>query len=606
MHETPLLPVRKSVVECTRYSVSVASNITRTSRQNNFLAFTGFIRHNENMVNDIDIARGYSLRPIEEIAAGMGIRKEDLRSYGPYIAKIRQPALSRLLAQAPRGKLILVSAITPTPAGEGKTTTSIALAQGLAKIGKKPVVALREPSLGPVFGIKGGATGGGHSQVLPMEDINLHFTGDLHAVTSAHNLIAAALDNCIHYRQGLRVSPRDLVWPRVMDMNDRALRSMVIGLGGSANGVPRECGFDITAASEIMAILCLSMGYEDLKKRIARILLGFTEEGEPVRVSDLKIEGAASALLREALLPNLVQTGEGIPALIHGGPFANIAQGANSVIATNLALRCSDYTVTEAGFGFDLGAEKFFDIVAPSGGFSPEAVVLVATVRALKMHGGVRKSELDLPNPEAVALGGVNLEKHLENIAKFHVPAVVAINRFPGDTDEEIKAVRRICQAKNAAYAVSTGWADGGAGAVSLAEEVSKVCEAGQKQKARQLYEWKLPVEEKIALIAHEVYGAQAVDYTGEAKKDLRRIVKLGYSELPVCIAKTQSSLSDNPKLLGRPKDFLVTVRRIFISAGAGFLVPLTGDILRMPGLPRIPAAESIDIDAEGNISGLF
>ena len=558
------------------------------------------------MANDIEIARSYTLRPIEEIAAGIGIGKEDLRNYGPYIAKIRQPALSRLLEKPQRGKLILVSAITPTPAGEGKTTTSIALAQGLARTGKNPIVALREPSLGPVFGIKGGATGGGHSQVLPMEDINLHFTGDLHAVTSAHNLIAAALDNRLHYRQGLRVSPRDVLWPRVMDMNDRALRSMVIGLGGSSHGVPRECGFDITAASEIMAILCLSTGYEDLKNRIARILLAFTEDGDPVRVADLKVQGAAAALLREALLPNLVQTGEGVPALIHGGPFANIAQGANSVMATNLALRCSDYTVTEAGFGFDLGAEKFFDIVAPSGGFSPDAVVLVATVRALKMHGEVPKSELDRPDPAAVAKGGENLEKHLENIAKFRVPAIVAINRFPGDTDEEIEAVRKICESKNAAYAVSTGWADGGKGAVALAEEVSRVCETGEKGKAARLYDWKLPVEEKIAIVAHEIYGAEEVDYTTEAKKDLRRIQKLGYGELPVCIAKTQSSLSDNPRLLGRPKDFLVTVRRILISAGAGFLVPLTGDILRMPGLPRVPAAENIDIDAEGNISGLF
>jgi len=558
------------------------------------------------MANDIEIARSYTLKPIEEIAAGVGIAKEDLRNYGPYIAKIRQPALARLLERPLQGKLILVSAITPTPAGEGKTTTSIALAQGLAKIGKKPVVALREPSLGPVFGIKGGATGGGHSQVLPMEDINLHFTGDLHAVTSAHNLIAAALDNRLHYRQGLRVSPRDVLWPRVMDMNDRALRSMVIGLGGSSHGIPRECGFDITAASEIMAILCLSGGYDDLKQRIARILLAFTEDGEPVRVSDLKVQGAAAALLRADLLPNLAQTGEVVPALIHGGPFANIAQGANSVMATNLALRCSDYTVTEAGFGFDLGAEKFFDIVAPSGGFSPDAVVLVATVRALKMHGGVQKSELDKPDPKAVSQGGENLEKHLENIAKFRVPAVVAINRFPGDTDDEIEAVRKICESKKAAYAVSTGWADGGDGAVDLAGEVSRVCESGERWQAARLYDWKLPVQEKIAKIAHEIYGAEAVDYSSEAKKDLRRIEKLGYGELPVCIAKTQSSLSDNPKLLGRPKDFLVTVRRILISAGAGFLVPLTGDILRMPGLPRVPAAENIDIDAEGNISGLF
>ena len=558
------------------------------------------------MKTDIEIASGYNLAPIEEIAAAIGFEPAELRSYGPHIAKIRMKPLQKRLAAEKRGKLILVSAITPTPAGEGKTTTSIALTQGLRKIGKRTMVALREPSLGPVFGVKGGATGGGYSQVLPMEEINLHFTGDLHAITAAHNLVAAALDNRLHFDDTLQISPREILWPRVLDMNDRALRNIVIGLGGHRNGVPRESGFDISAASEIMAVLCLSKSYEELKERTGRILVGFTREGEPVTVADLKITGAVAALLREALLPNLVQTGEGVPALIHGGPFANIAQGANSIIATDLALCCSDYTVTEAGFGFDLGAEKFFDIVSPYGGFSPRVVVLVATVRALKMHGGVSRRDLTRPDPDAVARGGENLEKHLENIDKFGVSAVVAINRFPDDTDAEIDAVRKICEARGASFALSTGWADGGDGATELAEKVATLADAGPAERPRRLYEWNLPVEKKIETVAHEIYGAQAVDYTAEAKKDLKRIEKLGLTDLPVCIAKTQSSLSDNPKLLGRPKDFLVTVRRVLISAGAGFLVPLTGEILRMPGLPRTPSAEQIDIDGDGNISGLF
>lgn len=558
------------------------------------------------MKTDIEIAKEYRLQEIESIAGQIGFGKEEIRSYGPYVAKIKMEALKRRLASREKGKLILVSAITPTPAGEGKTTTSIALTQGLAKIGKKSMVALREPSLGPVFGVKGGATGGGHSQVLPMEDINLHFTGDLHAITAAHNLIAAALDNRLHFGHSAAISPREILWPRVLDMNDRALRQTIVGLGGRTNGVPRECGFDITAASEIMAILCLSKNYEELKERIARILVAFSGDGEPIHAGDLKVEGAAAALLREALLPNLVQTGEGVPALIHGGPFANIAQGANSVLATNLALRSADYAVTEAGFGFDLGAEKFFDIVSPYGGFAPHGVVLVATVRALKMHGGVKKSELNAPNPDAVVQGGENLEKHLENIAKFGVPAVVAINRFPGDSDEEIRRIEELCRGKGAEFSVCTGWADGGAGAADLAEKSAAMADAVDHSPARQLYAWDAPVQEKIAIVAREVYGAEAVDYTSDAKKDLSRLEKFGYQKLPVCIAKTQSSLSDNPKLLGRPKDFLVTVRRILISAGAGFLVPLTGDILRMPGLPRVPAAEQIDIDADGNISGLF
>lgn len=558
------------------------------------------------MKTDIEIAKEYRLHEIDSIAAQIGFGKDDIRNYGPYVAKIGMEALQKRLATPAKGKLILVSAITPTPAGEGKTTTSIALTQGLAKIGKKSMVALREPSLGPVFGIKGGATGGGHSQVLPMEDINLHFTGDLHAITTAHNLIAAALDNRLHFGHSAAISPREILWPRVLDMNDRALRQTVVGLGGRTNGVPRECGFDITAASEIMAILCLSMNYQELKERIARILIAFSGDGEPITAGDLQVEGSVAALLREALLPNLVQTGEGVPALIHGGPFANIAQGANSVLATNLALRSADYAVTEAGFGFDLGAEKFFDIVSPYGGFAPHGVVLVATVRALKMHGGVKKSELGMPDPDSVAKGAENLEKHLENIGKFGVPAVVAINRFPGDSDEEIRRIEEICRKKGAEFSVSTGWADGGAGAADLAEKTAAMVDKVENSPAKRLYSWEESVEDKISVVAREVYGAEAVDYTSDAKKDLKRLQKFGYDKLPICIAKTQSSLSDNPKLLGRPKDFLVTVRRILISAGAGFLVPLTGDILRMPGLPRVPSAEQIDIDAEGNITGLF
>ncbi|MBN2509117.1 MAG: formate--tetrahydrofolate ligase [Spirochaetales bacterium] len=555
-------------------------------------------------MNDVQIAQEASLQHIDMIGAGIGLGEQDLIHFGPYKAKISYEAVQRILSQPKRAKLVLVSAITPTAAGEGKTTTSIGLTQGLSKIGKKSIVALREPSLGPVFGVKGGATGGGYSQVLPMEDINLHFTGDLHAVTAAHNLIAAAVDNSIHFLTKKTVSVRNVLWKRVMDMNDRSLRDIVIGLG--PKNLPRESGFDITAASEVMAILCLSMNYHDLKEKIANILLGFTEDKDPVTVGDLGIQGAVAALLKEALLPNLVQTLEGGPALIHGGPFANIAQGANSVLATNLGLRLADFCITEAGFGFDLGAEKFFDIVSPYGGFFPDCVVLVATVRALKLHGGVSKKVLNVPNAQAVARGIENLEKHLENISRFGVKAVVALNRFPGDTDDEIRIVSALCEKRGVEFALSSHWQDGGEGAKDLAEKVAALCNGSSSPAPKTLYDWKASPEEKISTVARQIYGAEAVDYTGEARADLKLIKSLGYEGLPVCIAKTQSSLSDNPKLLGRPKDFLVTVRRIIISAGAGFLVPLTGDIMRMPGLPRVPAAEQIDIDDSGNITGLF
>ena len=559
------------------------------------------------MLSDIEIARQAHLLPIWEVAQQIGLSREDLILYGDYKAKIKMESIRRIFNEKrSSGKLILVSAITPTPAGEGKTTVSIGLTQALKYIGTNATAALREPSLGPVLGRKGGAAGGGYSQVLPMEDINLHFTGDLHAITAAHNLISAALDNYLHFNKGeKRLSVREISWPRVMDMNDRALRDIVIGLGGRTNSIPRETGFDITAASEIMAILCLSRSYSELKEKISNILLGFTEDREPFRVSDLNIQGAVTALLKDALLPNLVQTIENGPAFIHGGPFANIAQGTNSIISTRLALQLADYVITEAGFGFDLGAEKFFDIVSPYGGLCPSAVVLVVTARALKMHGGVPLQEVNQPNPEAILKGRGNLEKHIENMRKFGMQAIVAINRFTEDTEEEIRTIARICEENGIDYAVVNVWEQGGKGGVTLAEKVVEMVQ-GEKCHYHQLYDWNLPVEEKILTIASEIYGARAVDYTSRAKRQLKDIYKLGYDKLPVCIAKTQQSLSDNPKLLGRPKDFLVTVREIVISAGAGFLVPLTGDILRMPGLPRTPAAEKIDIDDEGHITGLF
>ena len=555
--------------------------------------------------SDIEIAREAKLRPIAEIAGKIGLNPGDLIAYGEHKAKIKMRSIQRLFAETPaNGKLILVSAITPTPAGEGKTTTSIGLAEGFGKIGKKVALALREPSLGPCLGMKGGATGGGRAQVLPMEDINLHFTGDLHAVTAAHNLISAALDSHLHFSDLRGISSRKITWKRVLDMNDRALRDIVIGLGGAQNSVPRQSRFDITAASEVMAVLCLSLSYSELKEKIGNIVLGFTEENQPITVKQLKIEGAVATLLKDALLPNIVQTMEGNPAFIHGGPFANIAQGANSIMATKLAMHLSDYVITEAGFGFDLGAEKFFDIVCRYGNFHPATVVLVATARALKMHGGMPKTDLKTPNPEAVLAGRGNLEKHIENIRKFGLKPVVALNRFVTDTEEELEALALICREKGAAFARINSWEEGGGGATELARLVADVADANQV-KFTPLYDWEMPVEKKIERIATEVYGASHVDFLPQAKKDLKIINEFGYNNLPICVAKTQNSLSDNPQLLGRPKDFLVTVREIIISAGAGFLVPLTGNIMRMPGLPRNPAAEGIDIDDAGNITGL-
>ncbi len=557
------------------------------------------------MPADIEIARQTKLKPIAEIAAKIGLTPDDLELYGHYIAKVSAETCQRELVCEPAGKLILVSAITPTKAGEGKTTISIGLAQGLARIGKKTVLALREPSLGPVMGIKGGATGGGYSQVLPMEDINFHFTGDIHAVTAAHNLLTAMIDNHIQQGDELAIDGRTVLWRRVLDVNDRSLRDIVIGLGGRTMGFPRESGFDISAASEVMAILCLTDSFSDLKRRLDNILVGFTFDRQPVTAKGLHASGAMAALLKHAFKPNLVQTIEGVPAFIHGGPFANIAQGANSLMATKLALRLADYVVTEAGFGFDLGAEKFFDIVCQAGNLDPGVVVLVATVRALKMHGGADKKELEKSGPAAVQKGLPNLAKHLENIAKFNMPEVVAINVFAQDTEEELKVIERFCEEKGVEYARAEVWARGGEGGAELAEKVVKVLEE-EPGHYKPLYELDWSVERKIETVAHEIYGAEAVDYTPDAQRDLRRIKRFGYDKLPVCIAKTQASLSDNPKLLGRPKDFLVTVRDIVIAAGAGFLVPITGKVLRMPGLPKHPAAERIDIDDEGNISGLF
>jgi len=555
-------------------------------------------------MTDAQIANKVDLKHINEIADQLAIDRDSIELYGKYKAKLPLSLIDEEKLQ--KNTLILVSAISPTPAGEGKTTMSIGLTQGLQKLGKQCTVVLREPSLGPVFGIKGGATGGGYSQVLPMEDINLHFTGDFSAIEKANNLLAALIDNNIQSKtHSIGIDPRTVTWRRVMDMNDRALRNIIVGLGGTSSGIPRETGFDITAASEVMAILCLAKDFSDLKKRLGNIFVGFTFDKKPIYAKDLKAHGAMAALMKDAIKPNLVQTLEGTPAIIHGGPFANIAQGTNSVIATKLGLTLSDYVVTEAGFGFDLGAEKFFDIKCKGAGLKPKAVVLVATIRALKYHGGVSLNDLKEANPEAVKKGIANMEKHLENIAHFNVAPVVAINKFVTDTDEEINIVKDKCIALGFKVAVANVWAEGGEGAVDLA---SKVLEALEESNLTftPLYDWALPVKEKIEIIAKKIYGAEAIDYTSKAKANLRKIDKLGLSGLPVCIAKTQKSLSDNPKLLGRPKDFIVTVREIEIAAGANFLIPITGNIMRMPGLPSVPSAEHIDIDEKGNISGLF
>ena len=555
-------------------------------------------------MTDIEIANKVTLKPITEIASRLGIDPACIEQYGKYKAKL---PLNLINPQKMAGKhLVLVSAISPTPAGEGKTTVSIGLTEGLNRIGKKTTVVLREPSLGPVFGIKGGATGGGYSQVLPMEDINLHFTGDFNAVEKAHNLLSALIDNNIQSKtSSIGLDPRTVTWKRVMDMNDRSLRHIIVGLGGTSSGIPRETGFDITAASEVMAILCLAEDFEDLKERLGNIFIGYTYDKKPIYARDLKANGAMAALLKEAIKPNLVQTIEGNPAIINGGPFANIAQGTNSIIATKMGLSLSDYVVTEAGFGFDLGAEKFFDIKCVKAGLNPSAVVLVATIRALKYHGGVKLDALKEENLEALKKGIENLEKHVENMKKFNICPIVALNRFITDTDNEIQIVADKCRELGVPMEVAEVWAKGGEGAEKLAILTAKVAEQCLC-KLQPLYEWNWCVEKKIETIAKEIYGAAAIDYTAQAKSDLKKIQALGLDKLPVCIAKTQKSLSDNPKLLGRPKDFIVTVRQIEIASGAGFIIPITGDIMRMPGLPDIPAAERIDIDKEGHITGLF
>ncbi len=555
-------------------------------------------------MNDIDIARKTPMAHIGQIAEKLNLKESDIELIGKHKAKLPLHLIDD--KKVGDSKLILVSAISPTPAGEGKTTVSIGLSQGLNKIGKPTTVVLREPSLGPVFGIKGGATGGGYSQVVPMEDINLHFTGDFSAIEKAHNLLSALIDNNIQSKtRSLNIDPRTVLWKRVMDMNDRALRNTVVGLGGTGSGIPRETGFDITAASEIMAILCLANDLSDLKKRLGNIFVGFTFDKKPIYARDLNAQGAMAALMKDAIKPNLVQTLEHTPAIIHGGPFANIAQGTNSVIATKMGLSLSKYVVTEAGFGFDLGAEKFFDIKCQSAGLSPSAVVLVATVRALKYHGGVSLKELNAPNTEAVKEGLENLEKHLENIKAFNVTPVVAINAFTLDTEEEHQAIKQKCSELGVKAVIADIWGKGGDGGTDLAREVAEVVDQDQPP-FKPIYKWDEPVEEKIRKVATRIYGAAAIDYTKKAKNNLRKIERLGLQHLPVCIAKTQKSLSDNPALLGRPKDFVVTVREIEIAAGAGFLVPITGDIMRMPGLPATPAAEGIDIDEDGEISGLF
>ncbi len=552
------------------------------------------------MATDLEIARSVQGRPITEVAQDLGLRPDQLVPHGYDKAKIlAEPS------DNPQGKLILVSAITPTPAGEGKTTTSVALAQGLGKIGKKGCVVLREPSLGPCLGMKGGAAGGGHSQVIPMEDINLHFTGDFHAVTSAHNLLAAAVDNNLHFGNALQLEPRTVIWRRVIDMNDRALRNILVGLGGRSMGVPRETGFDITAASEIMAILCLASDLADLQKRLGRILIGQRKKtGEGIYAKDLGVTGAMAMILKDAIRPNLVQTLEGTPAIIHGGPFANIAQGTNSVIATKTALSLADYVVTEAGFGFDLGAEKFLDIKCVSAGLAPSAVVVVATIRALKAHGGVALDALDQPDPDAVQRGLGNLGRHLDSANAFNLQPVVAINHFVHDSDEEVAIIQSFCESRNVPAIVNRGWSDGGDGARDLAEKVVQVVDNASAG-FTPIYDWSAPVKDKVHQVATLIYGAQRVRWDRKAEQDLKKIKRLGLEGLPVCIAKTQSSLSDDPKGGGLPGTYDIHIREIEISAGAGFLVPICGDMLRMPGLPRVPGATKMHLTENGDIVGL-
>ena len=556
------------------------------------------------MLTDIEIAQGCQMKPITEVAVAAGLDAADLELYGNYKAKLSAEVWKKT-ADKENGKLVLVTAINPTPAGEGKTTTTVGLGQAMAKLGKNAMIALREPSLGPVFGIKGGAAGGGYAQVVPMEDINLHFTGDMHAITAANNLLCAMLDN--HMQQGntLGIDPRRVIFTRVLDMNDRALRNITIGLGGKVNGVPREDHFIITVASEVMAILCLASDLEDLKKRFGDILVAYNYAGEPVYARDLKAEGAMTALMKDAIKPNLVQTLEGTPCLMHGGPFANIAHGCNSVQATKLALKLSDIAITEAGFGADLGAEKFMDIKCRKAGLAPDCVVLVATVRALKYNGGVAKADLNTPNVEALQKGICNLDAHLDNIAKFGVPCVVAINAFPTDTEEEMEFIRQHCAARGVRVALSEVFAGGGEGGKALAEEVLAVLDEG-KANFHMLYEDALPLTEKIETIAKTIYGAEEVNILPAAAKELDNITKMGYGHLPVCMAKTQYSLSDDASKLGRPQGFAITVRSVRLAAGAGFVVCETGAIMTMPGLPKVPAAEKIDVDENGKITGLF
>ena len=555
------------------------------------------------MKSDVEIAQAAKMKPIEEIASKIGLAPDDLELYGKYKAKVTLDAWQRV-KDRPNGKLILCTAINPTPAGEGKTTTSVGLADALSRRGRKAAAALREPSMGPCFGMKGGAAGGGYAQVVPMEDINLHFTGDFHAITTAHNLLAAIIDNHIQQGNALDLDVRRITWKRVLDLNDRALRHVVIGMGGKAHGVPRETGFDITVASEMMAILCLSRDLMDMKERLGRIVIGYTRSGRAVRADELGATGALTLLFKDAIKPNLVQTLEGTPVFIHGGPFANIAHGCNSIMATKFALKFADVVVTEAGFGADLGAEKFLDIKCRFAGISPDAVVIVATVRALKMHGGLSKKELEKVDMTALKKGMANLAKHIENVQKFGLPAVVAVNAFPTDTSEELDFVRRECEALGAEVALSEVWAKGGEGGEALAEKV----EAALQKKAdfRYIYDEKETIPEKIGKIAREIYGAAGIDFTKEAQRELEELEALGFDKMPVCMAKTQYSLSDDAALLGRPEGFRITVRELRLAAGAGFVVALTGSILTMPGLPKHPAAMDMDITEDGRITGLF
>ena len=556
------------------------------------------------MLTDVQIAQSAQMKPIKEIASQVGLVEDDLELYGKYKAKISLEAISKVKDNKD-GKLVLVTAINPTPAGEGKTTTMIGLSQALNKLGKKSIVAMREPSLGPCFGVKGGAAGGGYAQVVPMEDINLHFTGDIHAITTANNLIAAMLDNSIQQGNPLDIDTRQIVWKRVVDLNDRALRHIVVGLGGKVNGVPREDGFDISVASEVMAILCLATSLEDLKQRAGRMIVAYNHAGEPVTVDDIKATGAVTLLLKDAIKPNLVQTLDHTPVFVHGGPFANIAHGCNSVMATQLALKLGDYAITEAGFGADLGAEKFLDIKCRQAGLKPDAVVIVATVRALKMHGGVAKKDLGEENLEALRKGIENLEKHIENIAKYNLPSVVAINAFPTDTEAELQLLNEICKNKGVDVAISKVWAQGAHGGIELAEKLLEILETKEANFAP-LYGLELSIEDKIKTVAKEIYGADDVVFTKKVLTKIKKYTEQGLGNLPICVAKTQYSLSDDPTLLGRPEGFTVTISDLIPNTGAGFLVAISGDIMRMPGLPKVPAAVNMDIDEEGTIVGLF